>query len=445
MSDDLTAKSALECAQAITAGSTTSTEVTTSFADNIAATDNSIKAWQHYNKDLAIQKAEQIDRAAATDHSTQPRLLHGIPVGLKDIIDTKDQPTEYGSPIHFGRQPSVNSVIVDKLITANAVIMGKTVTTEFAFFSPSATHNPHNNAHSPGGSSSGSAAAVAAGHVPLAIGSQTTGSVVRPAAFCGVYGYKPSRGLVSRTGVLRTSETLDHIGVFANHLEDIAAITDVIAGYDKKDPASYNDPAPGLLETYQQTTASTPSIVWIDMPYRERYSADAEVAFERLIQQLGGCIHRISAPTEFSEYLDAQKTIYFYEIVNNLKSEVDNHWEQISQTAQPIFLQALKVTKDQYAKALKTRQSAMAWFDEFFTKFDAILTPSAVSEAPLMGSTGDPICCALWTLCGLPCINIPYLTGEKGLPLGVQLVGAIRQDHQHLQNTRILQEMLSKN
>ena len=202
----------------------------------IEATEEAVKAWAYLDADQALVQAAALDELRQKGRPLGP--LHGVPVGIKDIFDTADMPTEYGTPIHAGRRPEADCTAIAKLREAGAVIMGKTVTAEFAFLSPGKTTNPHNPAHTPGGSSSGSAAAVAAGHVPLAIGSQTNGSVVRPASFCGVYGLKPSRGMLSRHGVLQTSETLDQLGVFARTIEDIALITDALSGYDAPDAAT---------------------------------------------------------------------------------------------------------------------------------------------------------------------------------------------------------------
>ena len=417
-----------EIVTAVQQGAVSCVDIINHFSHRINKTESNIQAWQHYDASVNQQQATVLDKQ-------QPHgALHGIPVGLKDIFDTTDYPTEYGSQIYTGHQPATDSTVARKLKEAGAVVMGKTVTTEFAFFNPAKTRHPHNFNYSPGGSSSGSAAAVAAGHIPVAIGSQTNGSVIRPASFCGVYGFKPSRGLVSRYGVLETSSSFDHVGVFANHLEDIATVTDAIATYDPQDNASYQTPDETLYSGYQkaldiQSGEQSPSIAWLEMPYRDRYSADANAAFESFLTSIEGTVSRIEAPAFFSDYLQAHKVIYDYEIVRALEKEINQHWDLISETAQPIFTVAQQRTEAAYLEALSMRESAIQWFDDFFKQHDAILTPSALSEAPLMGSTGDPVCCTTWTLCGLPCINLPLLKGSNQLPIGLQLVGAARQDH----------------
>ncbi len=418
--------------EAIANGSSSCAAVVNHYSDIIAATESKVGAWEHYDRDFALQQANALDSKKA--HSS----LHGIPVGLKDIFDTADFPTEHGSPIHKSRQPAKDSAVTEKLKAAGAVIMGKTVTTEFAFFNPSRTRNPHNEAYSPGGSSSGSAAAVAAGHVPLAVGSQTGGSVIRPASFCGVFGFKPSRGLISRRGVLETSTTLDHVGVFARNLEDIAVLTDAISGYDPADNASYSEPRDSLVKQLHAPQARPPSIVWFDMPYSDRYSDDATAAFDGLLAKLGDAIIHKEAPAAFRGYLDAHKAIYDYEIIRALDDEITNHWDNISESVKPIFKAAKERSEAEYREALQVRESARAWFEQFYEQHDAMLTPSAVAEAPLMGSTGDPVCCTMFSLTGLPCINLPLLKGSSGLPIGVQLIGKDRQDPLLLSHARQL-------
>lgn len=428
-------------AAAIADGVVTCADVVDHYNKKIAGSENTVGAWEHYDPSFALKQAKRLDsqkEGLKPDAQYSRGPLYGIPVGLKDIFDTVDFPTEQGSPIHKGRQPKQDSAVTTKLKAAGAVIMGKTVTTEFAFFNPSRTCNPHNMEHSPGGSSSGSAAAIAAGHIPLAIGSQTGGSVVRPASFCGVFGFKPSRGLISRRGVLETSTTLDHVGVFAQHLEDIATVTDAISGYDPADNASYDEPRPSLVEHLHKQQSVQPSLVWFDMPYRDRYSEDANAAFKGLLTELEDSVIRKEAPAEFSDYLDAHKAIYDYEIVRALDDEISNHWDNISESAKTIFAASKNRSESEYREALQVRESAIAWFSNLFQQYDAMLTPSAVAEAPLMGSTGDPICCAMFSLVGVPCVNLPILRGKSGLPIGVQLVGARKHDHLLMSHARRL-------
>ena len=434
---EIQTNTARQCADLIRTGTLTSKSLVRHYTDNINANNETVRAWVDFDEDKAAHQANTLDDIRKRGQPTGP--LHGIPVGLKDIYDTTEFATQYGSPVHAQHQPEKDCAVVEKLREAGAVVMGKTVTTEFAFMHPSDTRNPHNAKHSPGGSSSGSAAAVAAGHVPLAIGSQTNGSVIRPASFCGVYGFKPSRGIISRRGVLATSNTLDQVGVFARDIGDIALLTDTLAGYDAADTASYTEPKPQMLQGYLAEVPVEPNIAWLDMPYAAKYSEDAAQGFEELLDALDGNVERLPTPQSFAALLPCHKIIHEYEIVRCLKDQIDNHWDQISDTIKPVLLAAKNHTDEQYQEALTIKTAAEDWFKEFFNDYDAILTPSALSEAPLLGDgTGDPVCCTIWTLCGLPCINLPLLTGINDLPVGVQLVGAFRQDDRLLRTTRHL-------
>lgn len=432
--DNLTIR---ECVALIAEGKLTSVQMVESCFQCIEATESTIHAWQHMDKESALAQAEALDDIRRRGGPLGA--LHGIPVGLKDIFDTNDMPTERGSPIYKDRQPDANATVVDKLKEAGAVILGKTVTTEFAYMHAAETKNPHNQQYSPGGSSSGSAAAVAAGHVPLALGSQTNGSVIRPASFCGVYGYKPSRGIISRNGVLQTSQHLDHVGVFARDIGDLALLTDCISGYDPADKASYLKPRPHQLAGYLSDVPIEPDFVWIDLPWADRYTSDASEGFDELISAIGSHIERVPAPQSFAALPACHKTIYDYEIYRCLETERTQHGDKLSTTTQAAMESAAMVSDDAYAEALEIQRAANEWFETFFHDYDAIVTPSATGEPPKFGDgTGDPICCTLWTLCGLPTLTMPLLSGSNNLPIGVQLVGAYNQDDRLLRSARWL-------
>ena len=355
--------------------------------------------------------------------------LHGIPVGIKDIVDTADMPTEYGSPIHAGHRPAADATLVAKLREAGAVIMGKTVTTEFAFMSPGKTTNPHNTAHTPGGSSSGSAAAVAAGHVPLAVGSQTAGSVIRPASFCGIFGLKPSHGMISRNGVLRTSETLDQIGVFGRCLEDVALLTDSLSGHDAADKASYTRAKPDLGAGCRAEAPMEPNFVWLDLPFDDRLADDARAGFGELHEALGDRVETIVLPESMGNIIDHHRVIQQYEMRRHLAREFEDSPEQLSSFLREVLGQADAHGDEHYAHSLAAMDTAKAFFAELFNDYDAVLTPSAAGEAPVgLERTGDPIFCTMWTSCGLPSLSLPLLNGAQGLPIGVQLVAGLEQD-----------------
>ena len=428
MQGDLTDLSATQAAEAIRDGRLSSEALVQACLDRIAATDDVIRAWAHLDSDLALVQAREMDRIRKSGRATGA--LHGVPVGLKDIIDTRFMPTECGTPVFAGRRPDADALIVDRLREAGAVIMGKTKTAEFAYLHPTDTTNPHHADHTPGGSSSGSAAAVAARHVPLAVGTQTGGSVIRPASFCGTYGLKPTRGLISRTGIFRTSATLDHVGVFANTLDDIALLADALGFYDATDPASFARPRPVLLDGAHAEAPVEPDIAWFDMPYHDRLTPDAREGLEAVIDALGGRVERFDIAPQLAGLTDVHKTIYDYEIARQMQALVEGHGDAISPEMRAAVARGLALGQAEYEDALAVKETAHAFFAEHFNDFDAIMAPSASGEAlPLShGNTGDAIYCTAWTLAGLPCLTLPLLVGGIGLPIGVQLIGAAEED-----------------
>ena len=365
--------------------------------------------------------------------------LHGIPVGVKDIIDTADMPTAYGSPIHAGHRPSADATLVAKLREAGAVIMGKTVSTEFAFMYPGKTTNPHNPAHTPGGSSSGSAAAVAAGHVPLAIGSQTAGSVIRPASFCGVFGLKPSQGMISRTGVKRNADSLDQMGVFGRSLEDVALLADALIGYDAADHACYARAKPNLNAGAQADAPMEPDFLWLDLPFDDRLDDDARAGFGELREVLGDRVEEMQPPESLTHVIDHHRIINHYELRRHLDWEFTEHADQLSPFIREVLQSAEDITDEDYAHSLDAMAAAKSFFGDLFHDFDAILTPASTGQAPNgLERTGDPIFCTIWTFCGLPSLTLPLLEGDLGLPIGVQLVAGREEDDRLCRTARWL-------
>ncbi|MFY0692755.1 MAG: amidase [Paracoccaceae bacterium] len=431
--------SATEAALRIREGRLSSVDLVKSCLKRISETEEALKAWACLDEEKALAQAEEADRIRKSGKPVGA--LHGVPVALKDIIDTKDMPTERGTPICKGRQPEADAALVERLIDAGAVIMGKTVTTEFAFVHANETRNPHNPEHSPGGSSSGSAATVAALGVPLAVGTQTNGSVIRPASFCGTYGFKPTRGVISRRGLLQTSISLDQVGCFGRTLEDVALLTDVIAGYDPTDTLSYPRPRPAMLAGARAEAPVEPSLLWFDMPYNDRLSEDAAEGLAAVTDILGARVERSEASPNLSDLVEVQRIIHEYEIVHHLADVFEDHWERISPTLQPVIERGRAITDAQYEDAVNVKTSADLFFTDLFNDFDAIIAPAAPGEAPRFGDgTGDPIFSTIWTLAGLPCVTLPLLVGETGLPIGVQLIAGQEEDDRLLRTAAWLEK-----
>jgi Asp-tRNA(Asn)/Glu-tRNA(Gln) amidotransferase A subunit family amidase len=387
---------ATEAVQAIASGHLSSVDLVKSCLAQIADTDASIKAWAYLDPESALAQAAECDRIRKAGLGTGP--LHGLPVGLKDVIDTRDMPTQRGTDIFKDRQPEKDARLVERLRESGAVIMGKTVTTELAFVHANDTRNPHNPEHSPGGSSSGSAAAVAACHVPLAVGTQTNGSVIRPASFCGTFGFKPTRGVISRAGVLKTSDSLDQVGCFGRSLEDVALLTDALAGYDQADSCSFARPRPQMRAGAQAEAPVAPDLVWFNLPFNDRLSPDAHEGMEAVLDVLGPRITRMAAADTLANLVAVQARIHEYEICQHQAAVFDANFEDLSSELQLIVARGRKISEAEYTDALAVKASAQTFFDELFVEFDAIIAPCAAGEAPKFGSgTGDPIFCTLWT------------------------------------------------
>jgi Asp-tRNA(Asn)/Glu-tRNA(Gln) amidotransferase A subunit family amidase len=364
-------------------------------------------------------------------------------VGIKDIIDTCDMPTEDGTVLHAGRTPARDAAVVAALRAAGAVIMGKTVTTECATYSPGKTRNPHNPEHTPGGSSSGSAAAVAAGMVPLALGSQTNGSVIRPASFCGVYGFKPSHGLIPRSGVMKLSRTLDHVGAFARTLDDLALLAETLVGWDADDPDTRPRAAIPFREIAAQEPPLAPLLGFVKPPVWDRTEADTKEAFGELSQQLKDCVVEIDLPSSTAGMLDWHRTIMEAEMAANLDREYERGREQLSDSLREQLARGRELNVLDYQRALARIPLLNAAFDEIFERCDAFITPAAAGTAPKgLDYTGDPSFCTLWTLCGMPALSLPLMQGENGLPLGVQLVGPRGADARLLRTAKWLVKRL---
>jgi Asp-tRNA(Asn)/Glu-tRNA(Gln) amidotransferase A subunit family amidase len=439
---DLSTLTAAQAAAKIATGAVSSEDVTRACVERIAAVEPTVHALAHFDPDAALAQARERDDWRRRGRPTGP--LHGVPVAIKDIIDTADFPTECGSAALSGRRPRADAAVVSRLRAAGAVIIGKSVTTEFAYFHPGPTRNPHDPKRTPGGSSSGSAAAVAAGMVPLAIGSQTAGSIIRPAAFCGVFAMKPSHGLVSRAGVLSLSRTLDHVGPFARSIEDLALVMDAIAGYDAADP----DTRPLAARNFRRIAAENfgldPRFAFVKTPVWDKADAEAREAIEELARELGEACFTYDLPEQYTSAWDNHRAIMSVEMAHNLGDISDKGGDKISTRFRELVAEGRGVGATRYLDAIAQAGALRASLVELFEQeCSAILTLSAPGVAPEGAATGNPMFNSLWTLVGLPAVNLPLLTGEGGMPLGVQLVGAPGDDARLLRTANWLVSKVS--
>jgi Asp-tRNA(Asn)/Glu-tRNA(Gln) amidotransferase A subunit family amidase len=430
--------SASEAARLIRDGVISSEQLVDACLARIREVDTQVQAWAFLDPDYVLAQARAADAKRLEGKPTGP--LHGVPVGIKDIFDTADMPTEHGSVLHAGRTPSRDAAAVANLRSAGAVILGKTVTTEFAYFSPGKTRNPHNPEHTPGGSSSGSAAAVAAEMVPAALGSQTNGSTIRPAAYCGVIGFKPTHGLISRHGVLTLSRTLDHVGLFARTIEDIALLAEQVVGYDERDPDTRPRARVPFVELALEEPPLPPMFAFIKTPYWERVDDDTKDGFAELIAQLGEQVEEVELLPSAIDAWELHRTIMEAEMAVNLKLEWQRGRDRLSETLRALLGRGQEVRAVDYQLALSRvapiQESLLELFEQ---RYVAILTPAAPGAPPKgLASTGDPVFCTLWTLCGMPAITLPLLQSGSGLPIGVQLVGPRDGDARLLRTARWL-------
>ena len=404
--------SAAEAARRIANRQLTSEALVAACLERISARDGDVQAWQFLEPELALAQARQLDR--------EPRrgVLHGIPFGIKDVIDTADMPTEYNSPIYRGHRPRWDAACVSLLRKAGCVILGKTVTTEFAHNPPARTRNPRNTAHTPGGSSSGSAAAVADHMVPLALGTQTGGSTIRPAAYCGIVGYKPSFGSINRAGLKFAAESLDTIGVLARSPGDAALASHVLSGRElqKGGGAPSGSPRVGLCRTPRWKDADGPTQAAIEGAASALAKAGARVAdFEM--------------PAGSERLFDEHGIIMHYESARALAWEYTHHRGEISTSLGPRLEEGWQFPRSAYDGARELARDCRRRLAEQLRDIDFLLTPSATGEAPdQLDTTGSSLFNRVWTLFGVPCVTLPHGLGPRGLPLGVQLVGRFDAD-----------------
>ncbi len=427
---DLTAAQA---AQRLGSGELTSEALVQACIGRIAEREGELQAWEYFDADYALEQARTLDRRRSEGGPTSP--LHGIPVGIKDIIDTADMPTESGTPHFKGHRPERDAAVVARLREQGAVILGKTVTTELAALWPSKSRNPVDPAHTPGGSSAGSGAAVGAGMVPLALGTQTGGSVIRPASFCGVYGMKPTLGFVSRRGVTLQSHTLDTVGFYGRSIEDLALIGDGVDQHDPGDDVSYPR-APTRLQAALGEALGNCRLAFWKTPNWSVAEERAQAAIQNFAAGLGAACTAIETAPLLDRVSIDHKLIQAGENAHYYGPLYDKDKSLLSSGLTERLEAAFKVSARDYLGAVERRDKHYAAISEILDQYDAILCLASAGPAPRgFETTGDPIFNGLWTYLGVPCVSLPLITID-GMPMGVQLVGKRREEAKLLQIAR---------
>lgn len=398
---------------ALNSGATTCEAVLRACLERIEAREPEVGAWQSLRATAAVEEARALDRNGRLG------ALTGVPFGVKDIIDTCDTPSEYGSGIYVGHQPKADAACVGLTRKAGGVLMGKTVTTEFANRHPGKTRNPLDLARTPGGSSSGSAAAVADRMIPIAIGTQTTGSSIKPGSFCGIFAYKPTFGDLSCSGVKQSAGSLDTLGLFARSIDDIALFRDALLRIQPSPLTFGDEPAPriGLCRT----------------PYWSEIEPSTQKLFEDAathLSQRGATVGEVVLPKEFDQIRNVQKLISAYEFTQNYTWEIQHHWNAISATLRNGRLKTgLACDFEHYSASRRIAECCRRSLETIFAGFDVLLTPATSGEASQgLEETGDSSMCGIWTTMHVPAVSIPVFTGPSGLPVGAQLIGARDND-----------------
>ena len=415
--DSLNMLSATEAAARIAAGTLKSEALVAACLERVSQRESGVQAWAAIDPDRALAEARACDQAPRRTR------LHGLPVGVKDVLDTADFPTEYGSPIYRGNRAACDAACVAQVRESGGVILGKTVTTEFATRYPGKTRNPRNLRHTPGGSSQGSAAAVADFMVPLAFGTQTTSSVIRPAAYCGVVGYKPTFGLVNRAGLKVLSDSFDHVGTLTRTVPDAALLVETLSG------------APAT--EFDAVTRMKPRIGFYRTPWWDQADHPTQEALLQAVPRLelaGARVTRVDLDGEFERLVEVQNMISSYEMFRALAYERTRYPELISEMLMGRLLGGGRVTRADYEEAQASARRCRAHLADAFREFDVLLAPSAMGEAPEgLDSTGDPVFGAGWTVLHGPAVTVPVFKGPRGLPIGAQIIGPPGKDGPTLQ------------
>ena len=424
---DIFSLSASELAAQLREGEISSVEVCSQYIERIGKFEKDVKAWSHFNKKLLLEKAAEADEHRISGKPLG--VLHGFPVAVKDIIGTLDMPTECGTTIRKKMTASEDSEVVNLLKVAGAIIMGKTETTELAYFHPGKTTNPHDYKRTPGGSSSGSAAAVAAYMAPLSIGSQTNGSTIRPASYCGVVGYKPSYGLISRYGILKQSDKLDQVGLFGKSVEDVALLARVLIKKDLFDPSTIHYSAEDMMDVCRKGPLFDPKFIFYKTKNWKNIDKESQKSFEIFIKTFKKNIEVFDTPSYFDDIPKYHKIIHETDMANNFQLYYKKYKKKLSKEMVSAIERGLKNSATEYAEAIDFMKRSYDSYKEVFEDYHGVLTPASSGVAPKgLGNTGSPEFSTVWTYLGLPSISLPLLTGKNDLPLGIQFIGDKHDD-----------------
>ena len=403
-------------------GQISSVEVCKAYISRVDKFEKDVKAWNFLDKKILLEKAEEADEYRKSGKPLGS--LHGLPIAIKDIFGTYDMPTECGTVFRKKMSAAQDSEVVNLLKNAGAIIMGKTVTAELAYIHPGKTTNPHDYSRTPGGSSSGSAAVIASQMAPLSVGSQTGGSIIRPASYCGVVGYKPSYGLISRSGVLKTSEKLDTIGVFAKTVEDVALLAKTLIKKDIYDPSTVHFAADKMLEECRKGPIFEPKFIFYKTEKWKNNHKDSIDAFEFFIKKFKKNIEVFETPSYFKDIPKQHQIIHETDLANNFQAYYKKDKKKLSKEMRDAIERGKKYSAYDYANAIDFMKQSYESYKEVFEDYHGIITPSSSGVADKgLKSTGNADFQKIWTFLGLPTISLPLLTGENNLPLGVQLVG----------------------
>ena len=436
---EVSSLSAYELSLKLKSGEISSIELCKSYIDRIKKFEKDVKAWQFFDEKLLLEKAEEADNYRKSGKPLGP--LHGMPIAIKDIIGTYDMPTECGTVFRKKKSSSQDSEIVNLLKNAGAIVMGKTVTCELAYIHPSKTRNPHDYSRTPGGSSSGSAAVVASYMSHLSIGSQTGGSVIRPASYCGVVGYKPSYGLISRSGVLKVSDKLDTIGVFGRSVKDVALLAKSLIRKDLYDSNTIYFSSDRMLEVCEEKLEFDPKFIFYKTKNWKNINKKSQEAYEFLIKSFKKNIEIYEEPSYFKDIPKYHQIIHEVDMANNFQIYYNNDKSKLSKEMNDAISRGLKYSAKDYSDAIDFMKQSYESYKEVFEDYYGILTPSSNGVADKgLGSTGSADFQKIWTYLGLPSISLPLLTGENDLPLGLQLVGNKFDDLRFLGTAKWLED-----